>query len=83
MQEQSRILLLLRYLFENTDADHAVSTRDIKTMLEQHGVQPPVSRTIDADVDLWLLQVLMSFGHTLMGSRRTIRSLTVRLIQLN
>lgn len=52
MQEQSRILLILRYLFEHTDAEHAVSTRDIKTMLEQQGVQAPVSRTIDADVDL-------------------------------
>ena len=52
VQEQSRILLLLRYLYENTDAEHAVSTRDIKKMLEQNGVQPPVSRTIDADMDL-------------------------------
>ena len=52
MLEQSRILLTLRYLFENTDEEHAVSTRDIKTMLEQHGVQAPVSRTIDADMDL-------------------------------
>lgn len=52
MQEQSRILLILRYLFKNTDAEHAVSTRDIKKMLEQHGVQAPVSRTIDADIDL-------------------------------
>ena len=52
MLEQSRILLTLRYLFENTDEEHVVSTRDIKTMLEQHGVQAPVSRTIDADMDL-------------------------------
>lgn len=52
MQEQSRILLILRYLLENTDAEHEVSSRQIKAMLEKNGIQAPVSRTIDADIDM-------------------------------
>ena len=51
MQEQSRILMILRYLYEKTDPDHRVSSRDIKKMLEQNGIEAPVSRTIDSDVD--------------------------------
>ena len=51
MQEQSRILMILRYLYDNTDPDHRVSSRDIKKMLEQNGIEAPVSRTIDSDVD--------------------------------
>lgn len=51
MQEQSRILMILRYLYEQTDQDHLVSSRDIKNMLEQNRIEAPVSRTIDSDVD--------------------------------
>ena len=51
MQEQSRILMTLRYLYETTDPEHLVSSRDIKKMLEQNGIEAPVSRTIDSDVD--------------------------------
>ena len=51
MQEQSRILLILRYLYDQTDADHHVSTKDIKKMLEENGIEAPVSRTIDSDVE--------------------------------
>ena len=51
MQEQSRILMILRYLYDQTDPDHLVSSRDIKNMLEQNGIEAPVSRTIDSDVD--------------------------------
>lgn len=48
MQEQSRILMTLRYLYETTDPEHLVSSRDIKKMLEQNGIEAPVSRTIDS-----------------------------------
>lgn len=51
MQEQSRILMILRYLYDQTDPDHLVSSRDIKNMLEEYGIEAPVSRTIDSDVD--------------------------------
>lgn len=51
MQEQSRILMILRYLYDQTDPDHLVSSRDIKNMLEENGIEAPVSRTIDSDVD--------------------------------
>ena len=51
MLEQSRIILTLQYLYANTDAEHTVSSRDIKKMLAEHGLVIPDSRTIDADVD--------------------------------
>ena len=51
MQEQSRILLILRYLYDHTDANHQVSTKDIKYMLEEKGLAVPVSRTIDSDIE--------------------------------
>ena len=51
MQDQSRILLILRYLYNHTDADHQVSTKDIKHMLEEKGIPAPVSRTIDSDIE--------------------------------
>ena len=61
MQEQSRILMILRYLYEKTDPDHRVSSRDIKKMLEQNGIEAPVSRTIDSDVDQ-----MIAAGHDVM-----------------
>lgn len=51
MQERSRILTILRYLYDQTDINHRVSSRDIKRMLEQNGIEAPVSRTIDSDID--------------------------------
>ena len=51
MELQSRIFLILRYLYEKTDADHHVSTKDIKHMLEEKGIEAPVSRTIDSDIE--------------------------------
>ncbi len=47
---QSRILLILRYLYEKTDAEHPVTTRQIKQMLEERGLSAPDSRTIDSDI---------------------------------
>ena len=58
MQDQSRILLILKYLYENTDSEHQVSTRDIKKMLVERGIPEPVSRTIDSDIEL-----LIAAGH--------------------
>ena len=59
MQEQSRILTILRYLYESTDPNHQISTKDIKRMLEKDGIEAPVSRTIDSDVDQ-----IISAGHS-------------------
>ena len=61
MQEQSRILMILNYLYDKTDPDHWVSSRDIKKMLEQNGIEAPVSRTIDSDVDQ-----MIAAGHDVM-----------------
>lgn len=58
MQEHSRILTILRYLYESTDQNHQMSTKDIKRMLEKDGIEAPVSRTIDSDVDQ-----IISAGH--------------------
>ena len=52
MRNQSRILLIAKYLTDQTDAEHEVSSRDIKNMLEQNGLPAPDSRTIDTDIDL-------------------------------
>ena len=51
MQEQSRILMILRYLYDQTDPGHLVSSRDIKKMLEQEGIEAPASRIIASGVD--------------------------------
>ena len=51
MPSQSRIILILHYLDANTNAERAVTTRDIKAMLAEHGLSVPDSRTVDADVE--------------------------------
>ena len=51
MNSQGRLFLILKYLYDYTDSDHDVSSRDIKRMLESKGVSAPDRRTIEADVD--------------------------------
>ncbi len=58
MDSQSRLLLILKYLYDHTDAEHDVSSKDIMRMLEDKEVSPPDRRTIEADVD-----TLISAGH--------------------
>ena len=57
MDSRKRILYILRYLYENSDIDHWVSTKQIKAMLEANDCQA-VSRTIDDDVEQ-----LIAFGY--------------------
>ena len=52
MEAQSRILLILRFLYEKTDAEHPVTSRQIKRMLEEQGQPAPDSRTIDSDIEM-------------------------------
>ena len=49
MESQSRLLHILRYLYDYTDAEHDVSSRDIMRMLENMGISAPDRRTIDSD----------------------------------
>lgn len=58
MENQSRLLLILRYLYDQSDADHDVSSKDIMQMLKDNGISPPDRRTIDVDVDM-----LIAAGH--------------------
>ena len=58
MESQSRLLHILRYLYDYTDAEHDVSSRDIRRMLENMGISATDRRTIDSDVD-----ALISAGH--------------------
>ena len=51
MPEPNRVILLLKFLYEKTDENHEISTRHIKKMFAAQGIEPPVSRTIDADVE--------------------------------
>ena len=51
MNSQGRLFLILKYLYDYTDSDHDVSSRDIKRMLESKGISAPDRRTIEADVD--------------------------------
>ena len=52
MESESRILLILDFLSEKTDADHSVSTSDIKHMLSQHNISIRDTRgIIDAILD--------------------------------
>ena len=65
MQEQSRILLILRYLYDHTDAEHDVTSKDIKQMLETKGIMAPDRRTIEADID-----ALIAAGHDIQKVHR-------------
>ena len=51
-REKSRILLIMHYLYENTDADHDVSSKDIMKMLGENGLPTNDNRTIERDIDL-------------------------------
>ena len=51
-KEKSRILLVLHYLFEKTDADHDVSSKDIMRMLCENGLPTNDNRTVEQDIDL-------------------------------
>lgn len=65
MDSQSRLLHILRYLYDCTDAEHTVSSKDIMCMLESKGISAPDRRTIDSDVD-----ALISAGHDIQKIHR-------------
>ena len=65
MESQSRLLRILKYLYDSTDAEHDVSSKDIKCMLESNGISSPDRRTIDSDVD-----ALISAGHDIQKIHR-------------
>lgn len=58
MDSQSRLLQILKYLYDHTDADHDISSKDIIQMLESRDSEAPDRRTIESDVD-----ALISSGH--------------------
>ncbi len=51
MNNPSRLLLILRFLYERTDTEHDVSSKEIRSMLTEHGLTVLDKRTIEADVD--------------------------------
>lgn len=65
MDSQSRLLHILRYLYDSTDANHDVSSKDIMHMLESKGISPPDRRTIDSDIDALILA-----GHDIQKTHR-------------
>ena len=46
----NRTLLVLKYLWENTDDEHSVSLADIGSYLESNGLKRPDSRTLKEDI---------------------------------
>ncbi|MBQ6527908.1 MAG: WYL domain-containing protein [Clostridia bacterium] len=75
MQDQSRILMILRYLYEKTDPEHQISSKDIKRMLENDGIHVPVSRTIDSDVDQ-----LIAAGHDIVKTHENGRPMFYNVV---
>ena len=65
MDSQSRLLLILRYLYDHTDATHDTSSKEIMHMLESKGVSLSDRRTIDADID-----ALIEAGHDIQKTHR-------------
>ena len=63
MSMESRILLILQFLYEKTDASHSVTTREIKRMLEAHGIPAPDTRTVESDI-----RRLTAAGHDIQRS---------------
>ena len=51
LEDSSCILLTLKYLYDETDIDHDVTSKSIMRMLEPHGIKAPDKRTIEADID--------------------------------
>lgn len=49
LANSDRLLLILRYLQENSDAGKQVSTRDIRNMLSEHGIEAHIS-TLRGDI---------------------------------
>ena len=65
MESQSRLLHILKYLYDCTDVEHDVSSKEIMRMLESKGISSPDRRTIEADVD-----ALISAGHDIKKAHR-------------
>ena len=65
MENQSRLLLILKYLYDQSDADHDVSSKDIIEMLKNKGISPPDRRTIDGDIN-----ILVAAGHDIQKVHR-------------
>ncbi len=51
-KEKSRIILILRFLYEMTDAEHDVSSKEIMQMLGRNGLPVHDNRTVEQDIDL-------------------------------
>ena len=64
MSEKSRMMLILKYLYERTDADHDVSSKEIRQMLIDQGLPEPDNRTIDSNIAL-----LIAAGHNIVEDR--------------
>lgn len=56
MQHQNRMLLVLKYIWEHSDEEHQVTTKDILSYLEENGINT-IPRRVKADVEL-----LRNFG---------------------
>lgn len=65
MESQSRLLHILKYLYECTDAEHDVSSKKIMQMLESNGISTPDRRTIDTDID-----ALIAAGYDIQKAHR-------------
>ena len=64
-KERSRIILILRFLYEMTDAEHDVSSKEIMQMLGQNGLPVHDNRTIEQDIDL-----LIAAGYDIVKNHR-------------
>lgn len=51
MALSSRILLIFKYLWENTDEEHTASLADISAYLQKCGITEPDARTMRKDID--------------------------------
>ncbi|MBQ8161069.1 MAG: WYL domain-containing protein [Clostridia bacterium] len=51
MDNQRRLLLIQQYLLDHTDDTQDISSRDIRKMLMEKGMDAPDRRTIEADID--------------------------------
>lgn len=56
MEKQNRTLLVLKYLWEETDIEHPVTIKDIIAYLEKNGISS-TRKTITGDIE-----DLQSFG---------------------
>lgn len=65
MQHQNRMLLVLKYIWEHSDEEHQVTTKDILSYLEENGINT-IPRRVKADVEL-----LRNFGFDIEVVRST------------